>query len=404
MNSRELVRCILAHKQPPRPAIDLGGTDCTSVHAIAYGRLKDHLGINPRPTHVTDMTQLIALTDPESQDRFASDVATLDFMPAAFKPYRLSSGQSCLIPDRFNYETTSDGEQIVRARDGRVVARMPRDGLYFEPLDRALADVEDHRRITRSLDCLLHADEPDFLDEPLADMEKRAEILYRSTDRAIVFQLRFHIMQAAQILRGYENYMMDLVLRPQLVHAIHETLTEVYIERGLRLLDRMGRYCDCLFFCEDLGTQNGPMISLEMYRAFLKPYQKRMFDALRRHSGHPVLLHSCGSVYKLIPDLIDIGVDALNPVQVSAADMDSAALAREFGRDLVFWGGGCDTQHVLDRADAPRVRREVARRLADFSNARGYVFCAVHNIQANVPPANVVALYDSARALVAGTL
>jgi uroporphyrinogen decarboxylase len=400
MNSRELVRGMLAHRDVPRPAIDLGGTDCSSIHAIGYGRLKKHLGLDPRPTHVTDVTQFIALIDPELQDRFAGDVVTLDFMPRAFKSYTQSDGSTCLVPERFNYETNAAGEKIVRSRTGAVVSRMPAGGLYFEPVNAALAEVEDAHKIDKTLDCLLHADEPAFLDEPLDAMEARAEKLYRESSRAVIFQIRFHIMQVGQILRGYENYMTDLALRPELVEAIHETLTQVYIERGLRLLDRLGKYCDALFFCEDLGTQNGTLLSPEMYRRLLKPYMKRMFDALRAHSGHPIILHSCGSVHALIPDLIEIGVDALNPVQVTAAGMDSAKLVREFGRDIVFWGGGCDTQHVLDRPGTGNVAREVKKRLADFSRARGYVFCAVHNIQANVPPENVVALYDTAGGII----
>ncbi len=400
MNSRDRVRKILAHEEGQPPAIDLGGTDCSSVHAIAYGRLKKHLGMDPRATRVTDMTQFIALTDLELQERFTSDVIMLDFMPRAFKDYRLSDGSACLIPERFNYETTAEGEQVVRSADGRILARMPRNGLYFEPLDRALENVSSSRQIDRKLPCLLHADEADYLDEPLDEMVARARDLYRNTDKAVVFHLRFHIMQIGQILRGYENYMMDLVLQPELVEAIHETLTEIYIERGRRLLDRLGKYCDCLFFCEDLGTQNGPMLSPDMYRRMVKPYQKRLFEALRAHSGHPILLHSCGSVYKLLPDLIEIGVDAINPVQVSAADMDSARLVREFGRDIVFWGGGCDTQHVLDCANPAGVAREVEKRMREFHAARGYVFCAVHKIQANDPPRTIVALYDTARSLI----
>ena len=397
MTSRELLRDMLSHRKVARPAIDLGGTDCSSIHALAYHRLKEFLGFKARPTHVTDMTQLIALTDPEIATHFASDVEPLDFMPRAFKSYRLSDGSLCMIPAGFDYHLEPDGQQVVRGKDGRVVARMPKGGLYFEPVNHALADIEDPSRIGKHLEPLLHADEPAFLDEPLGQMEERARKLYGSSKRFVVFQLRFHIMQAAQILRGYENYMMDLIDRPALVQAMHETLTEVYLERGRRLLDRVGKYCDCLFLCEDLGTQNGPMMHPDMYRRLLKPYQARLIAGLKQHSGHPVLLHSCGSVYKLIPDLIEIGVDALNPVQVSAADMDSAKLASEFGRDIVFWGGGCDTQHVLHRATADGVRAEVRKRMTDFSRARGYVFCAVHNIQANVPPANIEALYEAAR-------
>jgi uroporphyrinogen decarboxylase len=153
---------------------------------------------------------------------------------------------------------------------------------------------------------------------------------------------------------------------------------------------------DVILVNDDLGTQAGPMLSPDLYRKRIKPHQQRLFSHLKSVSGLPLLLHSCGSVHWAIPDLIEVGVDALNPVQVSAAEMDSAALKRDFGRDITFWGGGCDTQHVLGRGTPAEVREEVKRRIGDFAPGGGFVFTQVHNIQPEVSPENMVAMLDAA--------
>jgi uroporphyrinogen decarboxylase len=147
---------------------------------------------------------------------------------------------------------------------------------------------------------------------------------------------------------------------------------------------------------DDLGTQGGPMLSPDTYRATVKPYHARLYDYIKRKTGKPLLMHSCGSIARLIPDLIDMGVDAINPVQVSAADMDSAVLKRRYGDRLAFWGGGCDTQRVLGSGTPDQVRREVMRRIRDLAPGGGFVFTQVHNVQPNVPPASIEAMLEAA--------
>jgi uroporphyrinogen decarboxylase len=197
------------------------------------------------------------------------------------------------------------------------------------------------------------------------------------------------------MLRGYETFMEDLVLDPRLVEALLTVLVDAYCARADRVLPALGDSVDVVLVNDDLGTQAGPMLSPELYRKLIKPHQRRLFAHIKSRTSAALLLHSCGSVRYAIPDLIEIGVDALNPVQVSAAGMDSAELKREFGRDITFWGGGCDTQRVLSRGSVEEVREEVKRRVGDLAPGGGFIFCQVHNIQPEVPPENVVAMLEA---------
>jgi uroporphyrinogen decarboxylase len=161
----------------------------------------------------------------------------------------------------------------------------------------------------------------------------------------------------------------------------------------------VGKYIDVIQVNDDLGTQNSPQMSRELYREMLKPYHKKLWSYIKERSGKPILLHSCGSIYDLIPDLIEIGVDALNPVQVSARNMDTRKLKREFGRYITFWGGGCDTQKILPYGTPEDVRSEVRRRAEELGEDGGFVFCQVHNIQHDVPPENILAMYEELKAI-----
>ena len=190
--------------------------------------------------------------------------------------------------------------------------------------------------------------------------------------------------------------MTDLILAPDLADYLLGMLVDAYCRRADTLFPTMNGLVDVILVNDDLGTQAGPMLSPDLYRKRIKPFQRRLFSHLKSVSGLPLLLHSCGSVRWAIPDLIEVGIDALNPVQVSAAGMDSAELKRDFGRDITFWGGGCDTQHVLNRGTPDEVREEVKRRIGDLAPGGGFVFCQVHNIQPDVPPDNIIAMLDAA--------
>ena len=195
---------------------------------------------------------------------------------------------------------------------------------------------------------------------------------------------------------GLENFLMALVSEPVFADRLMDRITDIYIESCNRYLDHVGPYISVFTFWDDVCGQDGWLIRPDLYRKVIKPKQRRLVDAIKKKTDARLFYHSCGAAFDLIPDLIDLGFDILNPVQVSARGMDTARLKRTFGKDITFWGGGVDTQHVLPFGTPAEVRDEVKRRIDDLAPGGGFVFAAVHNIQAYCPPENVVTAFDTA--------
>jgi uroporphyrinogen decarboxylase len=195
---------------------------------------------------------------------------------------------------------------------------------------------------------------------------------------------------------GMENFLMALAAEPKFADRLMEGITDVYIESCNAYLDRVGKYLHVFTYWDDVNTQQGWMISPDVFRKMIKPKEKRLVDAIKAKTDAKIFFHGCGSTVELIPDLIDVGFDILNPVQVSARGMDTKRLKQEFGKDIVFWGGGVDTQRVLPFGTTDRVRDEVKRRIDDLAPDGGFVFGAVHNVQAMVPAENIAAAFDTA--------
>ena len=300
------------------------------------------------------------------------------------------------MPESWSPEPQPDGSEVVRDGAGNVTMRRLSGSYYFEPVHAPLADVRAPSELARYRDEIEGFDMPAYADEPLERMAERARALHEGTDLAIIGCFPAHVFMGGQLLRGFEGFLMDLVANPALADAVMGALVDSYIERFDRYIRAVGPYVQIVQVSDDLGMQGGPQISPELYRRRVKPHHARLWGHIKARSGLPLFLHSCGSIYKLIPDLIEAGVDILNPVQVSAADMDTARLKREFGDALTFWGGGCDTQRVLPFGTPGEVRDEVRRRIEDLAPGGGFVFNQVHNIQAGVPPRNVMAMFEAA--------
>ena len=394
MDSRERVVCALKHRTPDRLPVDLGATESSGITGIAYNRLKEHLGIDGGTTRIFDVYQQVAQVEDALLDTFEIDTVPLLIEPLEWKPWTLPDGSPCEIPARWTPVQEGDAF-VVRGPAGQVVARMPLSGFYFEPVNPPLAGVASPAGLAPFADVIASYDWPFFADEGLDGIATRARRLFHETDRAVVANLQLHLLAAGQGLRGFEQFMMDLLIDKPMAHALLEMLCDAYCERVGRYLGRVGDLVQVVLVNDDLGTQQGPMLSPDCYREMILPYQCRLFACIKQQTGASLLFHSCGAVRRFIPDLIEAGVDALNPIQVSAAEMDTARLKREFGRDLTFWGGGCDTQRVLPRGSVGRVKDEVRRRVADLSDGGGFVFTQVHNIQPDVPPENVVAMYEA---------
>jgi uroporphyrinogen decarboxylase len=227
-------------------------------------------------------------------------------------------------------------------------------------------------------------------------MAEQARRLSTTTDKVLVLRTRARILEVGHALRGWDRFMMDLMAEPALAQAVLEKALAHHLDNLARMLDAVGGYIHVVMIADDLGSQNGPLISPKLYQKMIKPYHRQLIEFIKARSGLPVFLHNCGSIYRILPDLVEIGVDILNPVQFTARDMQPERLKGEFGKDLVFWGGGADTQNVLPFGTPAQVREHVRRQIEIFAPGGGFVFNPVHNIQAAVPPENVIAMYETA--------
>jgi uroporphyrinogen decarboxylase len=394
MTSRERVIRTLKRKEPDKIPLDLGGTESSGFTGIAYNKLKNHLGRNEGKTQIFDVYQQISKIEGPIRQSFKVDTIPLLIEPLNWKSFKLPDGSPCEIPEKWN-PRKNNGGWIVTDSQNKITARMPEGGFYFEPVFAPLADVEHPSQLDKHTAVIESFDWPDFADEPLDSITLRSKSLFENTEYAIIANLQLHLLAAGQILRGFDNFMMDLVINKKLAHALLERLVEAYIKRCDLILDRVGKYVQVVLVNDDLGTQQGPMMSMDCYKEMIWPYQKKLFGYIKKKSEVFLLFHSCGSVSSYIPFFIEAGVDALNPVQVSAAEMETSLLKKEYGKDITFWGGGCDTQHILNKGSAVEIQDEVKRRIQDLGPGGGFVFTQVHNIQPDVPPISVVTMIES---------
>ena len=393
MNSRNRILTALEHKEPDRVPVDLGGTESSGITGIAYNLLKKHLGFSGR-TQIYDISQMICKVERPVVESVCSDAVPLLIEPRIWKPWTLQDGSSAEIPAGVDLRRLDSGEVVQLSADGQVVARSTSSGYYLDNVSPPLADARSTADVEK-YKYFRDFDWPDYLDETYEDLNNKARKLYQETDYLIVGNLWVHIFAAGQVLRGFANFMMDLLDNQRLAHCLMENLMEVYMERVAKYAEAVGDYVQVIEVNDDLGTQFGPQLAPALYREMIKPYHKKLWEYIKEKTGCYLLLHSCGSVYDFIPDFIEMGIDAINPVQVSAQNMDTARLKREFGSEISFWGGGCDTQRVLPFGTPDEVEEEVKRRIDDLAPGGGFVFTQVHNIQPDVPPENIMAMYSA---------
>ncbi|HDM78181.1 MAG TPA: hypothetical protein ENG51_17230 [Deltaproteobacteria bacterium] len=240
-----------------------------------------------------------------------------------------------------------------------------------------------------------HWPEPNDLVD-IGRVQEKLRRLHAQGERAVVLHLCEGIMERAAWLMGFEAFYIQLARRPAFIMGLLDKILECKMALWEQVLDGVENCIDVLVEADDLGTQQGPIISPSVYKKYIKPRHEKLLSFLHKKAPSArIFFHTCGSVYDLLPDLIEVGVDILNPVQVSAAKMDTKVLKREFGDRLVFWGGGVDTQYVLPQGSPQEVREEVKRRIEDLAPGGGFVFATVHNIQADVPPENIMAMWEA---------
>lgn len=401
MTSRERIRAAMNHQEPDMLPIDFAGHRSSGISAIAYNKLKEKLGYHPETTKVYDIMQQLAWPEPFMIDRFGGDVVQVLGLKPSFgvkvdrwKSGFLPDGSVCQYPYDFNPVINANGEsELFDPETGTLLARMPANGLYYDSVRYYLNGAETIEDLERIMI------EPSVSDEALDFLEINAKEMYYNTDKALLVHVDGSVYERGQQDFGYEQFFYLLAAEPEVVCRWGEKLAEANIVCLKRILDRIGKYVDIVMFGgDDLGTQRGLPISLNMYREMIKPVQKKMYRFVRdNYPDVKVGLHSCGSIIEVLPDLIDAGVQVLNPVQISAANMDPATLKREFGKDLTFWGGGADMQQFIASTDSLKEIYDHCRRMIDiFAPGGGYVFTQVHNILTDVSPEKVMTIYQAA--------
>ena len=404
MNRRERVLAALNHCEPDRTPVDIDGYRSSGIAALAYVKLRKYLGLPEKTVYVYDPIQQLARVDEDVLERLGGDTVEMGrgfpLGESAWADWELPDGTPCKIP-AWALPERHDRDWVLRSRSGRILARMPQGGFYFSQEYFPFADQCDLENIQGALaESMWYGISipPGPLAEGPEGLKKLAEgakALRSRTDRAIIGIFGGSLFETGQFLFRNDNYFLLLAGEPAKAHDFLDRLVEMHLANLEKFLGAVGNYIDVILFSDDLGMQTGPQISPAMYREFFKPRHRIMWERSKKLAEVKVKLHCCGGVRELFPDLIDAGLDAINPVQISCRGMDARELKAEFGRDIVLWGGGCDTQDILPNATPEAVRRHVQRQLEILGPGGGFVFQQVHNIQANVPPENIVAMYDS---------
>ncbi len=394
MTSRERILCALNHQQPDRIPIDLGGTSASSIALSTYHQLKQRFGI-ATPTRIYHLLGLVADVEQSVKERVGADTvvlrpptASLGIRYENWKPWTLFDGTPVEVPGAFNPVAEEDGG-LVLYHQGKPYARMPKGGYYFDYVAKNPGAA--HVNVDEYQPHLLTAQELDYY-------AAAAEALHDHTDYAIIAEMGPPEQLFAQMGSGdLAAWFMTLASEPDYVHALLEKVSSVWIENLRKFAAAVGDHVHIIVCFDDLGTQTSTLISVKMFREMIMPYYKRAFDWIHHNTGIKVMFHSDGAIYPMIPSLIEMGIDILNPIQTSAEGMDPVRLKKEFGDRITLWGGCCDCQQTLPFASPEEVARAVETNLRALAPGGGYVCSGVHNIQAGVPVDNVLALFDTAR-------
>ncbi len=406
MTSRERVLAALNHQEPDRVPIDLGGSFVTSIAAQSLDRLRRRLGLEHRPVKVYDVMQMLGEVELDLAERFQVDVLpveppalTLGVPRGDWKPWRLFDGTEVLMPGRFNVAVGPEGDWLLRHPanpDAPPIARMPKDGFYFDAINYGgwNPDFKPPRleQVRAGMKSWL------LKDETLRHMQALARTLRGSSDRALL--LGSWGATGMHYVGTLTEFWCLLGTDPAYVRDLFMLSAEAAIQNLGMMWQAIGKDVDIIAVTGlDYGTQRREWFSPETFREVYVPALRAQFNWIHEHTPWKTFEHSCGSIPNLIGDLADAGLDALNPVQTSAEGMDPRWLKKTFGERITFWGGVVETQSTLAFGTPDEVRAEVAERIGIFAPGGGFVFCPIHNIQADTPADNIAAAYETALAV-----
>ena len=405
ISSRERVLKAFEFRPSDRIPVDLSGHRSSGLSAMLYPKLRSALGLKPAPVRIYDPVQQLAILDNDVLDLLGVDTIELGRAFALddkdWRPWVLPDGTDCFLPSWVNPER-EERRWILRSKTGRIIAQMPDGARFFEqvwyPFYQEDADTGNIKSAMQESMWHTVVSPPGPLgDGPEGEqlLRKSARKLRQSTDRAIIGLFGGNLLETGQMLYRNDKFLLMLAMDPPAVHDFLDRLTEIHMQDLERFLGAVGDSIDIILFGDDLGMQSGPQMSPEMYREYFKPRHQMMWSLAKELANVKVMLHCCGGVRELLSDLIDAGLDTINPVQITARGMEAGQLKKDFGREIVFWGGGCDTQQVLPNGSPQEVYDHVTTQLEILSPGGGFVFQQVHNILPEVPIENILAMFSS---------
>lgn len=416
MTSRERVKKALNHEKPDKAPLDLGSTPTTGISASSLSKLRKALGLDDRPVKVHEPFQILGRVEEDVLDALGVDVVGIEPLNTFFgykndqwKPWRTGDGTEVLVGEGFTAKVDEHGDTFIYLEgdvNSQPTAKMPKGGFYFDLLVRQEPIDEDNLNPEEWMEGMYS----EFTEEELAHIEKQADYLYNNTDRAIIGNFgQGGLGDVALVpgpwlkkpkgIRDPVEYYMAHILHPEYIKGIFELQTEIALKNLELYWQAVGNKIEAIFISgTDFGSQNGPFISPDMYREIYKPFHKRINRWVHENTNWKTFFHSCGAIVDFLDDFVDAGVDILNPVQTSAAGMEPVFLKEKYGKDLVFWGGGVDTQQTLPFGKPEDVREQVKERIEIFGKDGGFVFNTIHNIQPMVPIENLLALFEAVNA------
>jgi len=414
MTPRERLNAALNHQPVDRLCVDFGAGGQTGIGVCAVHQLRRALtGDKQYRVRVSEPYQMLGEIDGTMREILGLDVVGVHprtnmfgFANEGWKSFVMPvDGTEVLIPEKFNYTVSDNGDILMYPEGDTTVppcAKMPASGYFFDSIRRQGPVIEEQ------LDPLDNCEEFGILsDEDIAHFKSQVDDYYHNTDYGIYLTIPGVAfgdialvpapwMKHPKGIRDVEEWYVSTALRVDYVYEVFERQCETGLKNIEKLVKALGDKVQVAFVSgTDFGTQRGPFISPQAYRDLYKPFQKAINDKIHELTNWKIFIHSCGSVYQLIPDFIDAGFDVLNPVQCSAAEMDPQRLKNEFGQQLVFWGGGVDTQKTLPFGTPKEVYAEVKNRIEVFSQNSGFIFNSIHNIQSNVPTENILAMFEA---------
>ncbi|MHA1669003.1 MAG: uroporphyrinogen decarboxylase family protein [Promethearchaeota archaeon] len=380
MNSRERVNTTLNHMEPDKIPIDFGGNQ-SSIHLKAYKNLLEYLDIEDKNIKFADFVQQIADPCETILERFKIDIRYIRPIGGMIKIDEIEpqyEGKFVGVYDQFGVFWGNDAHKEID------------NILYYDPVIHPFVDFKTVQEIN-------NFDWPDGTDKsPFKGLREKAKYLYENTEYALSAHPSGCIYEYTTFLFGFTKVLRYLRTNPELVIAAMENLTKYWIDYNTTFLEEVGEYLDVVSINGDLAEQAGPIMNLNIYEKMIKPLELKLSQKVHELANVKINYHCCGSVPLFIPHFAEIGYDAINPVQISAFDMEPCSLKERFGKIITFWGGLCNTQKTLPFGTPEQIREEVRYNLDCFKPGGGYITSNVHNITAEVPPKNIVAMFDAA--------